>query len=255
MKLGYYLMCICLGAVSFGNTLSSDEVKNKSYATFIKTPDFKVKKPELVKHSGFYSQLSQDEFVDVLLYKILGKKDHGFYLEIGAGEPVLMNNTNYFERNHGWTGTSIDTQEGLDRLWYSYRKNLLLTEDATKSNYISILETFPQVVDYLSIDIDGYYDLVLHRIPFKDYVFKIITIEHDFCRFGEIYRDKERKILTALGYHLLCPDVSSGGESSEDWWVHPSAFPPSVFSKITALDLKSKDHRQIIQILHDTMIK
>lgn len=238
-------MCVCLNMVSFGNSLYGKD----NY------PNLEIKKPQKIKQVSYNSQISQDEFVDLLLYNILDKKDHGFYLEIGAGEPVNINNTYYLEKKHGWTGVSIDITVGLDKLWYSFRKNPLLIEDATKANYVSILETFPQVIDYLTLDIDGYYDLVLQKIPLNDYIFKIITIEHDFYKYGDTFRERERKILSGLGYYLLCPDVSRIGFSYEDWWIHPSAFPASVFTKLSALDLKRKDHKKIIQIIRDAMSK
>jgi hypothetical protein len=199
----------------------------------------------------FYSQASQDHFVSFVLYNIVDKQDVGYYLEIGANHPIETNNTYFFEKNFGWRGVSIDISDSYWNIWYSTRKNSLLIEDATKSDYQSILKLFPPVIDYLSLDIDNDYDVVLQRIPFNDHVFKIITIEHDFYRFGDQFRKDERRILASLGYYLLCPDVSTDDTvfSFEDWWVHPSAFPSDVFSLITSLDLKAKKHYEIIALL------
>ncbi len=199
-----------------------------------------------VKQMDFYSQASQDVFVFNVLYGILNKSDNGYYLEIGAGNPQDINNTYFFERNLGWHGVSIDL---LDSDWYSVRKNPLLVQDATQSDYVSILKSFPIVIDYLSLDIDGDYDTVLQRIPFNDHIFKIITIEHDFYRYGELFRESERQILISLGYHLLCPNVSCGGCCFEDWWIHPSVFPPAVFSALASLDLKEKDHKELVKTI------
>jgi hypothetical protein len=200
-----------------------------------------------------YSQASQDQFVHLLLYGLLDKQDDGYYLEIGAGHPLEINNSYFFEKNFGWKGTSIDISDGHKNIWYSTRHNDLLIEDATQSDYGSILKLFPQAIDYLSLDIDNHYDTVLQRIPFKDHIFKVITIEHDFYKFGDQYREKEREILTSLGYYLLCPDVTifSNGQYLvfEDWWIHPSAFPDDVFSKLKSLDLKAKSPDQIIKII------
>ncbi len=154
-----------------------------------------------------YSQASQDRFVYFLLYELLDKQDDGYYLEIGAGHPINGNNSYLFEKNLGWKGVSIDIDKASKKIWYSVRQNPLLIEDATQSDYKSILEPFPQVIDYLSLDIDSNYDIVLQRMPFNDHIFKIITIEHDFYRFGDKYKRDERMILTSLGYYLLCPDV------------------------------------------------
>ncbi|NGX46361.1 MAG: hypothetical protein K940chlam2_01551, partial [Chlamydiae bacterium] len=197
----------------------------------------------------YYSQASQDEFVYTLLYTLLDKQDAGSYLEIGAGDPVTINNSYFFERSLGWRGVSIDIVDRAQALWSSVRSNLLLIEDATESDYAAILESFPKSMDYLSLDIDGAYDVVLRRIPFDEHTFKVITIEHDVYRFGKYYRTEERKILTSLGYHLLCGDVSCQGLTFEDWWIHPSAFSPEIFSRLSSLDLDGKDHKQIIEVL------
>jgi hypothetical protein len=202
---------------------------------------------------NFYSQASQDKFVYAILYDLLGKQDQGYYLEIGAGEPIQINNSYFFEKNLQWVGTSIDISAHFVDRWYSVRNNLLLIEDATKSDYKTILESFPQVIDYLSLDVDGFYTDILEKIPFSDHIFKVITIEHDFYRFGDLYRGKERQILTSLGYYLLCSDVSNDGNAFEDWWIHPSAFPPSVFSVLISLDLNVKDHKELIQTIQDTI--
>ena len=196
-----------------------------------------------------YSQASQDQFIYNLLYTLLGKNNTGYYLEIGAGHPVEINNTYAFEKNYGWKGISIDISSQYAAIWQATRENPLLTQDALQVDYDAILHPFPQVIDYLSLDIDGNYDLVLQKIPLQNYIFKIITIEHDFYRYGNVYRAKEREILSSLGYHLLCPDVSYRGLTFEDWWIHPSAFSNRMFSQLTSLDLEGKDHFQILDIL------
>ncbi len=199
------------------------------------------------------SQASQDRFVYLLLYGLLDKQDDGYYLEIGAGHPRNGNNSYFFEKNYGWKGISIDITDCYKETWSSNRQNLLLIEDATQCDYQSILEPFPQIIDYLSLDIDNSYDIVLQEIPFNDHIFKVITIEHDLYRYGNEYREKERRILASLGYYLLCPDVSvfSNGMNLvfEDWWIHPSVFSADVFSKLASLDLKEKSHYQLINTI------
>ncbi|HEY4254844.1 MAG TPA: hypothetical protein VGM34_00675 [Chlamydiales bacterium] len=172
----------------------------------------------------YHSQAFQDQFVHLMLYGFLGKQDGGYYLEIGAGEPVYINNSYFFEKNLNWKGVSIDISEDLGKRWYAVRENLLLTENALLSDYRAILRSFPTVIDYLSLDIDAQYVDVLKKIPFDQHVFKVITIEHDFYRYGDVYQEGERKILQSLGYQLLCSDVSLSGFSFEDWWIHPGVL-------------------------------
>ena len=198
---------------------------------------------------NFCSQVNQDEFVYSILYGLLGKQDKGYYLEIGAAEPIHINNSYFFEKNLQWDGVSIDISNDFAEPWSAARKNLFLCADATQSDYSAILQSFPQVIDYLSLDVEGYYDVVLEKLLQSNHVFKVITIEHDFYRFGDLYRQKEREILTGLGYYLLCSDVSNNGCAFEDWWIHPDFFPPSIFSKITSLDLQAKDYAEIMQVI------
>ena len=229
MKLYIYIIGIFLGIFSCGYASSQSEVKQME----------------------FCSQASQDEFAYALLYTLLGKEDAGYYLEIGAGHPKINNNSYCLEKNLGWQGISMDISNAHD--WYSNRNNLLLVENAVVSDYDTILKYAPQSIDYLSLDIDGNYDTVLDRLPTDDHIFKVITIEHDFYRFGEHYRAKERQILTSRGYYLLCPDVSCIGLTFEDWWIHPSAFPPAVFCALISLDLEAKDHKELLQIIQTAM--
>lgn len=200
-----------------------------------------------------HAQASQDQFVNVLLYELLDKQDEGYYLEIGSGHPSSGNNTYSFEKNYGWKGVSIDIAHEHQASWYASRQNPLLIQDATQTDYHAILHSFPQMIDYLSLDIDSGYDLVLQKIPFNEHIFKVITIEHDFYRFGELYREGERRILSALGYYLLCPDVSvffNGRDCVfEDWWIHPSAFPEDLINALTSLDLRGKSHDQLINLI------
>jgi hypothetical protein len=195
----------------------------------------------------FHSQAKQDEFVCTILYNLLGKQDSGYYLEIGAGEPIDMNNTYALEKDCGWQGLSIDISDHLMPRWHAERSNPFLLKDATQLDYCSVLEGFPQVIDYLSLDIDGDYDTVLRKVMQSNHIFKVITIEHDAYRYGDSYRNKERKILAALGYYLLCADVSHNGYPFEDWWIHPDFFSSFLFQQLLSLNLQGKDCMEVMQ--------
>lgn len=198
-----------------------------------------------------YSQASQDRFVHLLLYEILDKQDEGYYLEIGAGPPISCNNSYLFEKNFGWKGVSLDISDAYQNGWLSNRQNPLLIEDAEQADYGEILKPFPPQIDYLSLDVDANYDTILQRISFDEHTFKVITVEHDFYRFGDRFRKEERRILESLGYYLLCPDVSNDGLLFEDWWIYPGAFPADLFSRLTSLDLKEKNHGAIIHAIEE----
>ena len=247
MRLGTLLTCKLLGITSLTCAFEYNELPFQ-YLGASHSPD-RPARLSLTDTADYYSQAAQDRFVYMILYGLLGKQDQGYYLEIGAGDPINTNNSYFFEKELNWSGVSIDISKEHTKQWYAARSNLLLNEDATKSDYRTILQSFPKVIDYLSLDIDECYADVLKKIPFKDYTFKVITIEHDFYRYGDLYRKQERQILESFGYHLLCSDVSISGFCFEDWWIHPSFFSSSELSAITSLDLKAKDYTQIIQAL------
>lgn len=205
---------------------------------------------DLVSHS----QASQDKFVHTLLYKLLGKQDIGYYVEIGASEPITYNNTFSLEKDYGWHGLSIDISSEFKNKWQEIRKNPLIIADATQLNFSSILDEFPKLVDYLSLDIDGHYDTVLKRVIGSNHIFKIITIEHDAYRYGDVYRNEERKILSTLGYYLLCADVSNQGYAFEDWWIHPDYFPRDIFEQLTSLDLNKLEHVNLMNNIKSHML-
>ncbi|MFZ4673615.1 MAG: hypothetical protein ACOYL1_04660 [Chlamydiia bacterium] len=240
MNFSVFLSLLAISGVTiFQSSLEANQTRDSSQFPLL----------SLIDEGDFYSQVSQDKFVYSILYGLLGKQDKGYYLEIGAGEPIHINNSYFFEKNLHWDGVSIDISENLAERWYAARKNLLLSEDATQSDYSAILRSFPRVIDYLSLDVDGSYDVVLEKLVRAKHIFKVITIEHDFYRYGDLYRQKERKILTGLGYHLLCSDVSQNGCAFEDWWIHPDFFPSEILSQLASLDLRAKNYIQIMQVI------
>jgi hypothetical protein len=200
----------------------------------------------------FYSQASQDKFVFLMSYCLSNKQDQGYYLEIGSGDPVKINNTYFLEKNFNWRGINIDYNEGFCEKWASKRVNNLHILDATKADYQDLLQNFPKVIDYLSLDIDNFYDIVLERVLASNHVFKIITIEHDCYRYGDKFKDRERLMLKSKGYHLLCSGVSLCGGSFEDWWINPEFFGPELIQRLSLLDLDSKDHKILIETLNST---
>lgn len=213
--------------------------------------NFQLKAQEL-KKGDFYSQASQDRFVYSVLYSLEKKQDKGFYLDIGAADPVGTNNSFFFEKKMNWEGVSIEILSRYAKKWKAVRKNPLIIEDATKVNYSKVLSNFPKIIDYLSLDIDQLYDVVLEKVLSTGHIFKIITIEHDFYRYGDLFRAKEREILKKAGYYLVCPDVISNRDRIfEDWWIHPACFSKKGLAVLKSTDLKAKSNNEIIQIIQD----
>ena len=162
-------------------------------------------------------------------------KRDGFYLDIGSCDAMSCNNTYAFE-GLGWKGICVELNNEHNES-YAKRTCKYINADATKLDYSALLkeQSAPTVIDYLSLDIDEKSTDVLKVLPFSEYVFKVITIEHDFYIHSGRFRDEQRKILTDAGYVLLCADVlvpvshdTKPNSSFEDWWIHNSFVDSSI---------------------------
>lgn len=172
---------------------------------------------------NYQSQALQDRFVA----KVLNFKRDGFFLDIGSCDAVSTNNTYVFEEL-GWKGICIEMDSQHNES-YNKRTCKYIQADATRLDYEAILNNSPELIDYLSLDVDAFSTEVLKRLPLEEQKFGVITIEHDYYIHGGIYRDKQREILTKAGYVLYCPDVlvplshdTNPDCSFEDWWIHES---------------------------------
>jgi hypothetical protein len=190
----------------------------------------------------FNSQAHQDLFVLGINQYI----NNGVWVDIGCGSPREHSNTLLLEQ-FGWTGVNLDIKN-YQNIWEKHRKTEFIHCDATKINYKELFyNTFKSnIINYLSLDIDTASNLVLEQLPFQEFTFNVITIEHDLYAGNSPYRQKgylkqqlqndtpeyiksqQHKILTKHNYvciaenvcinqkHVLCP--------FEDWWVSKNIF-------------------------------
>jgi hypothetical protein len=187
----------------------------------------------------YYSDCKQDAFVA----NILNFLKHGTYLDIGGCHSALSNNSYYFDNNLDWKGVCVELNSVYNES-YNNRKNCkFLNTDATLINYKEIFNqnNIPDIIDYMSLDVDTASLDVLKILPFDEYKFKVITIEHDAYLYGDTYRRPQREILTSNGYTLLCANVyvENHGDCGkqlrefEDWWIHPEFFNNDLITKLT----------------------
>ena len=181
-----------------------------------------------------YSQSFQDLFV----LSALNGKRNGLYLEIGAQQPFYQNNTALLETDFNWNGISIEIREDLCKMFSEQRKNKILCQDATKVDYLNLLNEFGcgTVFDYLQLDCEPSevtYNILL-MIPFDHYKFAIITYEHDdYVDLSKTYKNKSREYLKKMGYELLVSDVSLNEWATfEDWWYHPDLIDSKTVEKM-----------------------
>lgn len=177
-----------------------------------------------------YSEAYQDMFV---LAMHNGKKN-GTYVEIGSGHPKNENNTYLLEKDFGWNGVSIDTNEDFVSAHNAERSHTCLLRNATSINYEKFLNglNLPTSIDYLQIDVDSA-DIsykVLLSIPLETYKFGVITFEHNhYTDSKNDVRIKSRKYLESYGYKLVPLNIltDSNNHCHEDWYVHPDIIDTS----------------------------
>ena len=181
------------------------------------------------------SQVYQDMFTLTMLD---GKRD-GFFVEIGGGQPFWGNNTAMLERDFGWTGISIEMDEGLAELYSEERPNVdQYCEDALTFDW-SVLHQKnlkDNVIDYLQFDIDppvNTYQSLLN-FPLDEFPARVITFEHDYyADEHRRYRPESRRYLLSKGYVLVAGNISPDGKCTfEDWWVNPDLVDPLIIEKM-----------------------
>ena len=202
--------------------------------------------PGVERIQGNHSQLHQDMFVLAALDGLRG----GSYLDIGAHEPIFINNTHLLESVFDWRGVSIELDEGLVARHRSLRRNPCHCRDATQVDYDALLSAsgIGPVVDYLSVDTDPPQVTLaaLKKLPHDKYRFRVITFEHDFSAGGEVVRAESRDFLNALGYTLVVSDVAWGNRIVEDWWVHPALTDATVVARLICAEGQAHEHDKYI---------
>ena len=179
-----------------------------------------------------YAQCLQDMFV----LSVLNGKRNGFYLEIGANQPVFINNTYLLESQFGWQGISVDIDPQCQSMFRSSgRKSNFILSDALVVDYEKemIKNNFPKQVDYLSLDIEPIEQTFncLKKLPLDTFRFSVITFETDFYgptdrNLAERVRKESREILTNKDYVLIAGNISNMDDQHpfEDWYIDGRVF-------------------------------
>ena len=175
------------------------------------------------KSKGYFSDAKQDEFVD----EIFNHKKNGYFIDIGACDAKNSNNSYHFAAK-GWKGICVEIENGYANSYTTRPNTVFLNQDALIVDWKSMFDSVigHSDIDYLSVDIDTLSLDFLKSFPFELKKPKIITIEHDFYIYNDLYRQPQRKFLYSLGYKLLFGDIfveQAGFKgkncSFEDWWV------------------------------------
>ena len=193
-----------------------------------------------------WTQAMQDMFV---LSMHDGKKN-GFYVEIGADLPRIINNSYLLETEYGWKGVSFEYDKDKVNFFNTIRNNKCVCTDATTFDYKSYFEenNYPKQIDYLQLDIDppsGTF-AALKQLPLDDYRFSVITYETDLYSAGADIQDEEIKIFESYGYELVVRNVCNEGNPFEDWWVDPNIIDPNIIKKFKQNGRRYKEYPECI---------
>ena len=195
------------------------------------TPDkkdqlrYKFQDIDLVSHQNF-SQCYQDMFV----LSMLDGKPYGTFVEIGAGHPVISNNTALLESRFAWNGIGFEIKETEADLYNDNRKAPVALGDATTADFDLLFEEVKlgPVFDYLQVDCEPSrvtFDAML-KVNLDKYKFATITFEHDKYNDGPAVQKESRQYLEERGYVLIADDISVDDQHPfEDWWAHPDLVP------------------------------
>lgn len=176
-----------------------------------------------------YSQAGQDLFA----FELFG--NGGTYIDIGAGEPIHLNNTYLLEVKKKWKGISIDygdhdekkIQE-LKKLWDNCkeRTNKIYWADALRFNYKNALEenNINYDIDFLSCDIDPQENtfLALKKLINDGVRPKYIAFETDLYREKINYSNLAHEFLRPYGYKIGVKNVYSNLKKNkifETWFI------------------------------------
>lgn len=200
-----------------------------------------------------YTQINQDQFA----LDVCGDKKDGYFIDIGAGHPIQINNTYMLESTCNWGGLSFDIGDekayscehlkgdthAYKTLWEKRRNTKIIIGDATKLDYRKIFQenNVPKVIDYLTMDLEPKESTLeaLKLIPFDEYQFKVITYETDEYR-GDNCVAPSREIFERNGYTLF-----TTVHRQDDFWVKLDLIDNVFYERAkTNLNLNFPHHRQ-----------
>lgn len=69
---------------------------------------------------GYWLKSYSQEGEDIILARIFGEQQTGFYIDVGAHHPYRFSNT-YFFYKRGWKGINIDAMPGSMKIFNKYR--------------------------------------------------------------------------------------------------------------------------------------
>lgn len=184
----------------------------------------------------WYSQAGQDEWV----HSIVG--DTGFFVDVGAHDGIVHSNT-YALEQLGWTGICIEPNRDAYDLMSGNRTRCTKT-DLIVSDVHGIVEfdgvrvgsgvpracmplsmildnaRAPNIIDYLSIDVEGHELEVLAGMDFDRWTVRCLTVEHNLYCDGPARKEAIHQHLYRFGFVRVRENVVAPGYGEyEDWYM------------------------------------
>ena len=194
--------------------------------------------------SEFYSQAGQDRWV----VEYFNHKRGGWFLDVGANDGIHISNSYYLETVLGWDGVCVEADPSIFSMLERNRKcrcvNALVSDSSENLSFlqdglsgrvcnggnVSILSRTlrdilrdagaPRVIDYMSLDIEGFESKALAGFPFDHHDVVVMTVEHNLYCGSSDNKDAIKSILLANGYVIHQENVVHDGCMFEDWFVN-----------------------------------
>lgn len=179
-----------------------------------------------------YSQASQDDFVDM----VLEGQTKGYYVDVGGAcdDHTQGSNSLMFEQR-GWNGLVVDNDPHRMVGRKCSFANTFIGDGSNNTKKLGDIlkeNNVPELVDYLSIDIEGQDFNALKSFIESGYSFKVATIEHNlYSRNPGVDQLKADifNILAANGYVRVVDNAGDkatlknlhAGWAFEDWYINP----------------------------------
>jgi FkbM family methyltransferase len=184
------------------------------------------------------SQIGQDKWVCELLHH----KTRGYFIDAGAFDGETISNTYVLEKDYAWDGICIEAGRDNFAKLMSCRDVLLLNRVLNnRDGWVNFIEnhtvgtvsdtgipvmgiTFstllkqyhvPEIIDYISLDIEGKEYDVLTDFPFDNYRVNCWTIEHNAHTDGGDVRERIYQLMKKNNYVR-----EESGHGFEDWYVN-----------------------------------
>jgi len=112
-----------------------------------------------VKYNRFHSQFGEDRYI----YKNIDLPEKGVFVDVGAGHPIYLSNTYFFEKN-GWTGVCIDADPNQHKYLKKERANVEWAAIAAEEGEVEFSQAYSPTYSS-TVKKEAYKGLM--KIPFK----------------------------------------------------------------------------------------